>query len=60
MDKQDLTKFISKKTSVVIATGWAILQAEQFKTQIVLASVALAYMIIDAIKQIAQIVWKKE
>ena len=59
MEKQDLTKFISKKTSVVIAAGWAILQAVEFRTQIVLASVAVAYMVIDAVKQIIQIVRTK-
>lgn len=59
MENLDLTKFISKKTSVVIAVGWAILQADQFRTQIVLASVALAYMIIDAIKQVIQILRTK-
>ena len=59
MEKQDLTNFVSKKTSVVIATGWAILRAEEFKTQIVIASVAVIYMIIDATKQIIQIVRAK-
>ena len=59
MEKQDLTNFVSKKTSVVIATGWAILRAEEFKTQIVIASVAVIYMIIDATKQIIQIVMAK-
>ncbi|KKL85895.1 hypothetical protein LCGC14_1950190 [marine sediment metagenome] len=59
MEKQDLTKFVSKKQMIVIATGWAILQTEQFRTQIVLASVAVIYMIIDAIKQIIEIVRNK-
>ena len=59
MEKQDLTNFISKKQPVVMATGWAILQAVEFRTQIVLASVAVAYMIIDAIKQIIKIVRTK-
>ena len=56
---EHLSKVISKKTSVVIAAGWAILQTEDFKTQIVIAIVAVAYMIIDAAKQIIQIVRKK-
>lgn len=55
----DWTKFISKKTSVVIATGVAILQTEVFKTQVVIASVAVVYMLIDATKQIIQIVRTK-
>ena len=55
MEKQDLTKFISKKTKVVILAGWAILRAEDFKTQIVIASVAVIYMLIDATKQIIEI-----
>ena len=59
MEKQDLTKFISKKTSVVIAAGWAILQAENFKTQIVIASVAVVYMVIDATKQVIEIMRAK-
>ncbi len=59
MEKQDLTNFVSKKTSVVIAAGWAILRAEDFKTQIVIASVAVVYMLIDATKQIIQIVRAK-
>ena len=59
MEKQDLTNFVSKKTSVVIATGWAILRAEDFKTRIVIASVAVVYMLIDATKQIIQIVRAK-
>jgi len=59
METQDLTKFISKKQIVVIATGWGILQPEEFKTQVLIASVSVVYMIIDATKQIIQIVRKK-
>lgn len=59
MEKQDLTKFISKKTSVVIATGIAILRTDVYETQLILGRVAVIYMIIDAIKQIVQIVWGK-
>lgn len=59
MEKQDLTKFISKKQIVVIATGWGILQTEEFKTQIVIACVGLVYMVIDGVKQIIKIVRTK-
>ncbi len=59
MERQDLTKFISKKQIVVIATGWGILQAEEFKTQMVIACAGVAYMIIDATKQIIKIVRTK-
>ena len=59
MQTQDLSKFISKKTSVVIAAGWAILRAEDFKTQIVIASVAVVYMVIDATKQVIEIMRAK-
>ena len=59
MEMQDLSNFISKKTSVVIAAGWAILRAEDFKTQIVIASVAVVYMVIDATKQVIEIMRAK-
>ncbi len=59
MEKQDLTKFISKKTSVVIFAGWAILKAQDFKTQVVIGIVAVIYMLIDATKQIIQIMRAK-
>ncbi len=58
MEKQDLSKFISKKTSVVFGVGWAILKADEFETRIIIASVAVIYMVIDATKQIIQIMRK--
>ncbi len=59
MEKQELSNFISKKTSVVFGVGWAILKADEFETRIIIASVAVIYMVIDAIKQIIKIVREK-
>ena len=59
MEKQDLSKFISKKTSVVFGVGWAILKADEFETRIIIASVGVIYMLIDATKQIIQIMRPK-
>ncbi len=59
MEKENLSKFISKKTSVIFAVGWAILKADEFETRIIIASVAVIYMVIDATKQIIQIMRAK-
>ena len=59
MEKQELSNFISKKTSVVFGVGWAILKADEFETRVIIASVAVIYMVIDGIKQIIKIVRTK-
>lgn len=56
---EHLSKLISKKQIVVIGTGWALLEAQDFETKIVIASVAVVYMVIDAVKQIIEIVRTK-
>lgn len=52
---EHLSKLVSRKQIVVIGTGYALLQAQDFETQIVIASVAVIYMVIDAVKQIIEI-----
>lgn len=49
---EQLSKLISKKQIVVIATGYAILEAQDFDRVLVLAGVAVVYMFLDATKQI--------